>query len=103
VMALHDIIPPGDLAHFHNQEEPEEVWAEGEDSSESGEVDAVAILELAIRSRWNLWEESPLVRYFHRKGVLHPDHMSGIVLQAWMDAIQGRDVDEDVYFRHFPT
>lgn len=87
VAALAQIIPESDLAEL------------GEDPD--GAV--LEALGLAVRSRWNLWEPSPLVDYFHQKGVQHPDHMSGIILQAWMDVRAGRKLDEAAMFRNFPS
>jgi hypothetical protein len=91
VRSLEEIIPAGDIGEL----------------KQDGDGDAVATreaaLEVAIRSRWNLWQPSALVDYFHSKGVEHPDHMSGIILQAWMDARAGRKIDEDSVFRAFPS
>jgi hypothetical protein len=89
VAALGEIIPAGDLAELERN------------PAAAGEV--VDTLGVAIRSRWNLWEDSPLVGYFHRMGVQHPEHMSGIILQAWMDTRAGRPLDEAAVFRNFPS
>lgn len=88
VRSLGEIIPEGDLAEFQQPERAENLEA---------------TLGLAIRSRWNLWQSSTLVEYFHAKGVQHPDHMSGIILQAWMDQQAGRNINEAALFEHFPS
>lgn len=88
VGSLAEIIPEGDIAEFKQPDR-----AAGLEGT----------LGVAIRSRWNLWQPSPLVEYFHAKGVQHPDHMSGIILQAWMDVDAGRKIDEAALFRYFPS
>jgi hypothetical protein len=47
---------------------------------------------LQIRNNWNLWKGSRLSRYFNRKGIRHPDDMSGIILRSYYRRLQGKDI-----------
>lgn len=39
-----------------------------------------------IRNEWALWDNGPLVKWFHDAGIGHPDDMSGIILTClWCD------------------
>ena len=40
-------------------------------------------LGMWIRNNWGLWEGSRLAKWFKAKGVTHPDHMSGIILNSF--------------------
>ncbi|MEM6736903.1 MAG: DUF6794 domain-containing protein [Bacteroidota bacterium] len=48
---------------------------------------------LWIRNNWGLWSGSRLKRYFDRKGIKHPDDMSGLILTSWFRSISGTDID----------
>ena len=48
---------------------------------------------LAIRNNWNLWQGSRLSHYFNRKGIKHPDDMSGIILTSFHRQLVGKDID----------
>ena len=47
---------------------------------------------LSIRNGWNLWKGSRLSRYFKRKGIRHPDDMSGIILKSYHRHITGKEI-----------
>ena len=38
---------------------------------------------MAVRNRWNLWNESRLARYFYAKGIYNPELMWGIIAEAF--------------------
>jgi len=39
-----------------------------------------------LRNEWALWDNGPLVKWFHEAGIGHPDDMSGIILTSlWCD------------------
>jgi hypothetical protein len=46
-----------------------------------------------MRNNWNLWTKSRLKRYFNRKGIYHPDDMSGIILKSYYRHLNDIDID----------
>jgi len=56
---------------------------------------------LAIRNNWNLWQGSRLSRYFHRKGIKHPDDMSGIILTSFHRQLTGKEIDLDGQIKEY--
>jgi hypothetical protein len=48
---------------------------------------------LYIRNNWGLWSGSRLSRYFNRKGIKHPDDMSGIILTSFHRQLNGKNID----------
>jgi hypothetical protein len=56
---------------------------------------------LAIRNNWNLWQGSRLSHYFHRKGIKHPDDMSGIILTSFHRQLTGKDIDLDGQIKNY--
>lgn len=48
---------------------------------------------LYMRNNWGLWSSSRLSRYFKRKGIKHPDDMSGIVLTSFYRKLNGKNID----------
>lgn len=56
---------------------------------------------LWIRNSWNLWASSRLYRYFRRKGIKHPDDMSGIILTSYYRKLTGKDVELDEQIRKY--
>lgn len=48
---------------------------------------------LWIRNNWALWKGSRLSRYFNRKGIKHPDDMSGIILSSYHRKLTGKEID----------
>lgn len=56
---------------------------------------------LWMRNSWNLWASSRLYRYFRRKGIKHPDDMSGIILTSYYRELTGKDVELDKQIRKY--
>jgi hypothetical protein len=57
-------------------------------------------LGMAMRNAWGLSRHSRLATYFEAHGVLHPDDMSAIVLEAYWAHLHGRsDPAKYVYAR----
>lgn len=48
---------------------------------------------LWIRNNWALWKGSRLSRYFNRKGIKHPDDMSGIILASYHRHLTGKEIN----------
>ena len=48
---------------------------------------------LYMRNNWGLWSGSRLSRYFKRKGIKHPDDMSGIVLRSFHRKLNGKNIE----------
>lgn len=47
-------------------------------------------LGLTIRNQWGLWSGSRLSEYWKKKGVFHPDDMSGIILRCYHRHLTGK-------------
>jgi hypothetical protein len=61
-------------------------------------------LGLRIRNEWGLWGGSRLVVYFRALGILHPDDMSGIILQSYVRHVRHEPIrlDEQVsYYKKY--
>ncbi len=50
-----------------------------------------------MRNNWNLWGGSRLKLYFIEKGFTNPDHMSGIILEAYYDHLNNNYTDTQNY------
>jgi len=50
-------------------------------------------LGMWIRNNWGLWKQSVLAQWFFRKGIYHPDYMSGIVLLSYSRRLQGLPIE----------
>ena len=52
-----------------------------------GEDEFLAATHLGIgmylRNEWGLWKKSELSEYFRRRGIFHPDDMSGEILKSY--------------------
>jgi hypothetical protein len=50
---------------------------------------------MAIRNNWGLWKKkkNSLKKYFNRKGIFHPDDMSGIILTSFHRKLNNRDIE----------
>lgn len=61
---------------------------------EHGALDAHFGLGMWLRNTWGLWcELSPLSAYFHNHGIHHPDDMSNLILECYVQHLDGEDVD----------
>lgn len=62
--------------------------------------DGVADLQVSfgmeLRNKLDLWRENDVTIYFKSRGVEHPDMMSHILTVAFVEYINGNDVDMDV-------
>ena len=47
-------------------------------------------LGMWMRNNWGLWGGSRLRKYFTDKGIEHPDHMSGVILDYYHDWLNGK-------------
>jgi hypothetical protein len=51
-------------------------------------------LGMWIRNNWGLWHgDSPLPPYFRAHGIHHPDCMSGLILECYVQHLNGEEVD----------
>jgi hypothetical protein len=57
-------------------------------------------LGMWIRNNWGLWRGGKLAKDFNRKGIFHPDDMSGIILTCYYRHIHEQDwkLDEQIAF-----
>jgi hypothetical protein len=56
-----------------------------------------------IRNSWGLWEKrkNPLIRYFKRKGIFHPDDISSIILTSFHRQLNKIEIDFDGQIKYF--
>ena len=52
-------------------------------------------LGMGIRNTWGLWGDSRLAKYFKKHGIKHPDNMSGIILDAYVNHLKGKPTNFD--------
>lgn len=50
-------------------------------------------LGLWMRNNWGLWKHSRLAQYFYTKGILHPDDMSGVMLDCYHQKLNQKTCD----------
>ena len=67
---------------------------------EHGAVDAHFGLGMWLRNNWGLWggDSCPLPAYFRAHGIQHPDDMSGLILECYVQHLNGEDVDYERMF-----
>lgn len=46
-----------------------------------------------LRNNWGLWGGSHLAKYFFQRGIMHPDDMSGSILDAYWEHLNGEPVE----------
>ncbi|NOR86056.1 MAG: hypothetical protein GQ527_00460 [Bacteroidales bacterium] len=51
-----------------------------------------------LRNNWGLWKGSRLHLYFEKKGVTHPDNMSGIILNSYFHLLNHETIDLNKIF-----
>ncbi|MFH1514433.1 MAG: DUF6794 domain-containing protein [bacterium] len=63
-----------------------------------GLIDFHFSLGMYIRNEWGLWGDSDLNEYFCQKRMMHPDDMSGILLEMFHQYLHGKEInlDEDL-------
>jgi hypothetical protein len=49
-------------------------------------------LGMFLRNNWGLWHGSPLNQSFQEMGLLHPDDMSGVILDSYQRRLKGEDI-----------
>ena len=90
---IDNIYVPKDLVESHLELDKEltksdkMLIAEGEQSHMG--------LGMQIRNKWGLWKGSRLSCYFKNKGLSHPDHMSGIILNTYSMKLNNKEINED--------
>lgn len=52
-------------------------------------------LGMYIRNNWGLWSGSRLKCYFEYKGIKHPDHMSGMIIETYYMKLNNKRINED--------
>lgn len=56
----------------------------------------------SIRNQWGLWSDSRLKRWFLWRAVIHPDDMSGVVLDEFIEHLRDEDsVPGNLLFQRF--
>ncbi len=74
------------------------------DRIKNGSEDDLALLHhgfgTGLRNSWGLWSGSSLSRWFNRKGIDHPDDMSGIIILSLYRDLRGvpRKLDEQIEY-----
>jgi len=52
-------------------------------------------LGIWMRNNWGLWKGSRLKKYFNKKGISHPDDMSGVILHCYHRYLNKKDLELD--------
>jgi hypothetical protein len=57
-------------------------------------------LGMGLRNGWRLWGGSRLAKYFNGIGIMHPDDMSGVILESYVRYLKKEPIklDEQVAF-----
>jgi hypothetical protein len=58
-------------------------------------------LGMWMRNNWGLWKGSRLSKYFHEKGIYHPDDMSGIILDSYYRKLTGKEIELNEQIKHY--
>jgi hypothetical protein len=58
-------------------------------------------LGLWMRNNWGLWGDSHLNRYFHDKGIFHPDDMSGIILKTYIRHLNSQPIELEAQIKFY--
>ena len=70
-------------------------------SGEESAIDQHFGLGLWIRNNWGLWANLRLNRYFHEKGIFHPDDMSGIILTSYLRHLNNQPIELDAQIKYY--
>jgi len=54
-----------------------------------------------MRNNWGLWGGSRLSAYFAKRGIRHPDDMSGIILTSYYRKLKGKDPDVKSQLKYY--
>lgn len=58
-------------------------------------------LGMWMRNNWGLWAGSELSQWFHKRGIGHPDDMSGILLTSYWRRLNGKPIDLEGQVKHY--
>ena len=66
--------------------------------------DSMQIMEIwlrgmFVRNAFGLWGNSRLSQFFEKRGISHPDNMSGIIMDAYVYHLKGQPIDLDQMIR----
>lgn len=54
-----------------------------------------------LRNSWGLWGNSELAENLYEKGILHPDDMSGIILDSYQRNLKGKKIQLDKQIKYY--
>ena len=54
-----------------------------------------------IRNRWSLWHKTKLTGWFNKRGITHPDDMSGIIITSYWRQQHREPIRLDVQIQHY--
>jgi len=60
-------------------------------------------LGMWLRNNWCLWHGSELQTYFIELGLVHPDDMSGIILDSFWRSLNNKPLDLEGQIAHYTT
>ncbi len=58
-------------------------------------------LGIWLRNNWGLWKGDTLARWFNSIGIVHPDDMSGIIIQSYWRELNSKPIDLDVQVQYY--
>ncbi|MCW8897304.1 MAG: hypothetical protein OQJ96_04935 [Flavobacteriales bacterium] len=54
-----------------------------------------------LRNNWGLWGNSELAKNLYKMGILHPDDMSGIILNSYQRKLKGEDIKLEEQLKYY--
>ena len=54
-----------------------------------------------LRNNWGLWGDSELAKNLYKMGILHPDDMSGIILNSYQRKLKGEDIKLEEQLKYY--
>ena len=54
-----------------------------------------------LRNSWGLWGNSELAKNLYIMGILHPDDMSGIILNSYQRKLKGEDIKLEEQLKYY--
>ncbi|PIQ15331.1 MAG: hypothetical protein COW67_08880 [Flavobacteriales bacterium CG18_big_fil_WC_8_21_14_2_50_32_9] len=54
-----------------------------------------------LRNNWGLWGDTKLAKNLYEMGILHPDDMTGIILDSYQRRIKGEDIRLQEQLKYF--
>ncbi|MGJ8655166.1 MAG: DUF6794 domain-containing protein [Akkermansiaceae bacterium] len=94
--AEEQVTIPSTLAEAHQELErllPKEELAKIDAMKMEDEMGELHFgIGMVLRNSWGLWGDSPMAKHMQSLGFIHPDHMSGVILETFWCKRHGKDL-----------